>query len=344
MASLSFSTYSFLIIILFLLGRNSAQRHNGLKGQNYYFNRCRGALNIIQTEVRNAIAKERRIGASLLRLHFHDCFGCDGSVLLDDDPKSNFTGEKSAFPNVNSIRGFEVIDTIKRRLENKCPGVVSCADILAVAARDSVDALRPPASLFGIIPLPFRRTTWKVELGRRDSRNANVTDANRNLPPPFFNLQNLTDAFSRKGFTARELVVLSGGHTVGKARCTTFRSRIYNESNINPVFAAKLRRTCPSQPRNGDDNLAPLDDPATNSNVDFFDNGYFKDLVRQRGLLHSDQQLFINGGQTNAIVRQYSRNPKLFLNDFGKAMVKMGRLSPLIAPAGEIRRICRRMN
>lgn len=63
--------------------------------------------------------------------------GCDGSVLLDDT--ANFIGEKTAFPNLNSIRGFNVIDDIKKAVDKACyKSVVSCADILAVAARDSV--------------------------------------------------------------------------------------------------------------------------------------------------------------------------------------------------------------
>lgn len=62
--------------------------------------------------------------------------GCDASVLLDDT--HDFVGEKTAAPNLNSLRGFEVINEIKSELELVCPQTVSCADILATAARDSV--------------------------------------------------------------------------------------------------------------------------------------------------------------------------------------------------------------
>jgi len=50
--------------------------------------------------------------------------------------------EKNANPNINSARGFEVVDEIKEAVDKACgKPVVSCADILAVAARDSVVAV-----------------------------------------------------------------------------------------------------------------------------------------------------------------------------------------------------------
>ncbi|GLU14939.1 hypothetical protein SLE2022_314780 [Rubroshorea leprosula] len=290
---------------------------------NFYANTCPKALATIKSAVASAVQKEARMGASLLRLHFHDCFvnGCDASILLDDT--ANLTGEKNAGPNANSVRGYEVIDTIKSQLENLCPGVVSCADIVAVAARDSTVALGGPS--------------WTVLLGRRDSTTASQTAANSNLPSPLSSLSALITAFSNKGFTAKEMVALSGSHTIGQARCTTFRTRIYNDTNVDSTFAASLRGNCPST--GGDNNLAPLDTTSPTS----FDNAYFKNLLNKKGLLHSDQELF-NGGSTDSQVTAYSNNAGAFSTDFANAMVKMGNLSPLTGSNGQIRKNCRKVN
>ncbi|XP_065856578.1 lignin-forming anionic peroxidase-like [Euphorbia lathyris] len=288
---------------------------------NFYGETCPEALRTIQASVESAIAREPRMAASLIRLHFHDCFvqGCDGSILLDET--SSIDTEKTAAPNKNSTRGFEVIEKVKSQVEKICPAVVSCADIIAVAARD--------ASVFAGGP------SWRVKLGRKDSKTASRNLANTDLPKFTDSLQQLIFRFQTKGLSVRDMVALSGSHTLGQAQCLTFRDRIYNETNIDAGFASARHQSCPTA--GGDQNLAALDLVTPNS----FDNKYFKNLIQKKGLLHSDQVLF-SGGSTDNIVLEYSKNRRKFYSDFASAMLKMGNL---INPSpGEIRRICSVVN
>jgi len=308
-------------VIAFVCSINNAV--HGQLSSTFYSTSCPTVLSVVKAAVKQAVASEKRMGASLVRLHFHDCFvnGCDGSVLLDDN--STFTGEKTAGPNNNSLRGFDVIDTIKTKVEAACSGVVSCADIVAIAARDSV------------VQLGGR--TWTVLLGRRDSTTASLSTANTNLPSPASTLSALMTAFQAQNLSTKDLVALSGAHTIGQARCTTFRNRIYNDSNINASFATSVKANCPST--GGDDTLSPLDvlTPTT------FDNKYYSNLKSQKGLFHSDQELF-NGGSTDSQVTTYSNNQNTFFTDFATAMVNMGNISPLTGTSGEIRTNCRKAN
>ncbi|KAM0864574.1 hypothetical protein ACQ4PT_043828 [Festuca glaucescens] len=170
---------------------------SGQLSSMFYDTSCPVALDIIGSAITAAVRNEPRMGASLVRLHFHDCFvdGCDGSVLLADT--GSFVGEQGAAPNTGSIRGMNVIDNAKTQVEAVCKQTVSCADILAVAARDSILALGGPF--------------WIVPLGRRDSTTASKRNAENDLPPPSSDHQGLTDKFSNKGLSVTDMVALSVG-------------------------------------------------------------------------------------------------------------------------------------
>ncbi|KQK14659.2 hypothetical protein BRADI_1g17870v3 [Brachypodium distachyon] len=350
-----------VMLLLCLAASASAQL-----SPTFYATSCPKALDTIKAAVTAAVKKENRMGASLLRLHFHDCFvqGCDASVLLSGN-------EQNALPNVGSLRGFEVIDSIKAQVEALCKQTVSCADILTLAARDSVVACSSSSSQLKLmlfllwltwaekertgersheINHPFRVNregrwlggpSWTVPLGRRDSLTANEALANSDLPPPFFDLVNLTKSFGDKGFSLTEMVALSGAHTIGQAQCLNFRDRLYNETtSIDAAFAASLKPNCP-RPTGapGDGNLAALDV----STPYYFDNKYYVNLQAKKGLLHSDQVLF-NGGGADNIVSNFASSAAAFSGAFASAMVKMGNLGPLTGSQGQVRLSCSKVN
>lgn len=55
--------------------------------------------------------------------------------------------------------------------------------------------------------------TWGVQLGRRDSTTASLSAANSQLPSPLMDLSDLISAFSNKGLSAKEMLLLSGTHS-----------------------------------------------------------------------------------------------------------------------------------
>ena len=133
--------------------------------------------------------------------------------------------------NKGSLTGFEVIDKVKAQLEARCPRTVSCSDILAFAARDS-------AFIAGGI-------NYAVPAGRRDGRVSTKDEPSGNLPPPYFDAKQLQQNFARKGLSLEDMVTLSGAHSIGDARCSSFSNRLYSfnathpqDPSMDPSFAA----------------------------------------------------------------------------------------------------------
>ncbi|KAI3813344.1 hypothetical protein L1987_18065 [Smallanthus sonchifolius] len=232
--------------------------------------------------------------------------GCDASVLLDET--SSFMSEKDALPNRNSARGFELIETIKANVEKFCPRTVSCIDILTLAVREAV----------------FLQTQ---------------------TPSPFESLDDIIAKFTAKGLNLKDVVALSGAHTIGLVQCFAFKFRLFNftesggpDTSLDASLATSLQTACPNQD-DSDTRLVPLH-PVTTTK---FDNMYFKNLVNNSGILASDQVLMTDN-RTADMVTNYSKFPYLFAKDFGDSMVKLSNVGVLTGQDGQVRDKCNLVN
>jgi peroxidase len=93
-----------------------------------------------------------------------------------------------------------VIDAAKKAVEDACPGVVSCADILAFAARDASKILSNG------------KIDYEVPAGRYDGRES-FADETDQLPGPGSTVQQLKDSFAAQGLSLTDMVI---GHALGR--------------------------------------------------------------------------------------------------------------------------------
>ncbi|CAM0913520.1 unnamed protein product [Alopecurus aequalis] len=297
----------------------------------FYSKTCPQAEEIVRQEMVKIIAAAPSLAGPLLRLHFHDCFvrGCDASVLLDSTHHN--VAEKDAKPN-KSLRGFGSVERVKAKLEAACPGIVSCADVLTLMSRDAVVLAKGPF--------------WPVALGRRDGRASSAKEASYELPPAYGDVPLLTKIFASKGLSLKDLVVLSGAHTLGTAHCPSYADRLYNgtgkdgshglvDPSLDSEYADKLRLKCKS-----------LDDKSMLSEMDpgsykTFDTSYYRHVAKRRGLFRSDAALL-----TDDVTRDYVQHITTgkfdaeFFRDFSESMTKMGNVGVLTGAQGEIRKKC----
>ncbi|XP_076939436.1 peroxidase 3-like [Bidens hawaiensis] len=299
----------------------------------FYGSSCPKAEKIVQDYVQKHIPNAPSLAAALIRMHFHDCFvrGCDASILLNVTTSSGNQTEKVAPPNL-SVRGYGFIDGIKELLEKECPGIVSCADIISLAARDSVVTIRGPF--------------WKVPTGRRDGVISAASEALAQIPAPTFNISRLIQSFANKSLDVKDLVLLSGAHTIGVSHCSSFSNRLFNftgvgdqDPTLDSEYAANLKsRKCRTQ--NDNTTIVEMDPGSHNT----FDLSYYTLLLKRRGLFESDSALTRNSN-TLTLINQLLHGPlQNFFSEFALSMEKMGRIGVKTGTAGEIRKKCAVVN
>ncbi|XP_038888655.1 peroxidase N1-like [Benincasa hispida] len=329
MAKVGFILVVYVVVVLLSLAATAVHAQGTRFG--FYRATCPEVETIVRSTVQSHFQMDPSIAPGLLRMHSHDCFvrGCDASVLL-----AGPNTERTAVPN-RTLKGFEVIEDAKSQLEDLCPGVVSCADILAIAARDSV-------VLTGGLG-------WEVPTGRRDGRVSLVSEVK--LPGFSDSIEVQKEKFMSMGLNTHDLVTLAGAHTIGTASCRFFSYRLYNFTTVtksgadpalNPSLVGRLRALCP---QDGDgSNRVELDI----GSPEIFDLSFYKNLRDGRGILESDQMLW-NDDSTRPIVRHYLgmrilRRVSSFRVEFGRSMVKMSNAQVKTGLLGEIRRVCSEVN
>nr|GLL30399.1 peroxidase 2-like [Ipomoea trifida] len=171
----------------------------------FYANTCPNVVGIVKRTTASFISQSPSLAASLLRLHFHDCFvrGCDGSVLLNST--NGIPAEKDAIPN-KTLRGFQVIDAAKATING-----------------------------------PY----WAVPLGRRDGVVSLSSEALNGLPAPFANITDLKSTFGALGLSVKDLAVLSGKIFISFMRLYNFTGNGDTDPSMDQAYIQQLKAKCP---------------------------------------------------------------------------------------------------
>ncbi|XP_022722873.1 probable peroxidase 61 [Durio zibethinus] len=298
---------------------------------HYYrmHNRCREAEVYVRHEVELFYKKDKTIAPKLVHLLYSDSFvtGCDGSILLDG-PNS----EKTAPQNMG-LGGFVYIDKIKTVLEDRCPGVVSCADILNLAARDAVHLAGAPS--------------YPVYTGRKDGMTS--TAASVDLPSPSISWEAALAYFTSRGLDVLDMTTLLGAHSMGKTHCSFIEDRLYNFNNtgkpdpsMKASFLADMRKQCPPRLKKDQSNPMVFLNPASGSKCNFT-NSYYSRVLTNEAVLGVDQQLLF-GNDTKQITQEFASGFEDWRRSFALSMSRMGNIKVLTGKDGEIRKNCRFTN
>ncbi|CAI9098052.1 OLC1v1034612C2 [Oldenlandia corymbosa var. corymbosa] len=250
---------------------------------------------------------------------------CDASVLLDN--KDGIESEKNS-PRSFGMRNFGPIDRIKEALEKECPQTVSCADIVALSAREGTVLLGGPYV--------------EMKTGRRDSKVSFLDQVESSIPNFNDSMPVVLSRFNSVGLDDEATVALLGAHSVGRVHCLNIVGRLYPtvDPTLNPTRAAYLKKRCPTpepDPKKVQYSRTDLLTPAV------LDNLYYKNILRGEGLLTIDAELATDN-RTAAFVEKMAADNDYFHQQFARALLILSEINPLTGHQGEIRKKCRFVN
>mmetsp|Transcript_14101 Transcript_14101/g.28655 ORF Transcript_14101/g.28655 Transcript_14101/m.28655 type:complete len:268 (+) Transcript_14101:148-951(+) len=244
-----------------------------------------------------ALVQEKSCGPILIRLSWHDAGVYSSGALTGGCPNAAMRFASAGEGGFGANAGLpDVAVGLLKPIADKYveSGVISHADLWALAANVAIEVMGGPA-----IPTRF---------GRKDAASADesVESQMGRLPDGDKGVDHLREIFHPKGFTDRDIVALSGAHTVG--RCHADRSGF-----------------------DGAWTEAPLK----------FDNSYFTEMLAKEyadettakgcpqkkhaatGTIMLISDLALLESPFKAIVEEYAKDQEAFFKDFTSAWVKL---------------------
>uniref|UniRef100_A0A7N0R9C7 Peroxidase n=1 Tax=Kalanchoe fedtschenkoi TaxID=63787 RepID=A0A7N0R9C7_KALFE len=295
---------------------------------NYYSKTCPKAEEIIKQQVVKIEKKVGTVAESWTRILSHDCMvqSCDASVLLEttQEIQSELESDRSF-----GIRNLKYLNTIKKAVERECPSTVSCADILALAAKEAI-VLRGGPEI-------------QMKTGRRDSKKSYLSETYQAIPNHNDSTSSVLSHFGSIGLDVEETVAILGVHSIGRTHCRNIVQRLYPtvDPTLDPDYAEYLKeRRCPTATPDPKKVEYARNDRGTPY---ILDNYYYKNLLAHKGLLVVDQQL-ASDPRTSSYVKKFAGDNEYFLQLFARAVLKLSENNPLVGDEGEIRKDCRYVN
>ncbi|KAM1521263.1 hypothetical protein ACFX15_011131 [Malus domestica] len=300
--------------------------------ENYYEQTCPKFHETVHHVVVEKQIATPTTAAAVLRLFFHDCVleGCDASLLI----ASNSFNKAERDAEINAAipgDGFDIITRIKTALELQCPGIVSCSDILAAAARNLINMVGGPH--------------YTLLFGRKDGLVSRADRTEGHYAKASMTVSELINLFASINLSVQDLVALSGAHTIGFSHCSEFANRIFKFSPtseidpaLNRIYAEGLRKLCANHTTNP--GMSAFNDVMTPGK---FDNLYFQNLQRGLGLLATDHALGTDP-RTKPFVDLYATNQAKFFEDFTQAIQRVSLMNVKTGKQGEVRRRCDAFN
>jgi len=164
------------------------------------------SLDDIKADIK-AIVAEKNCGPIFIRLSWHDAGvystgkltgGCPNAAMRFTNGGEGCFGANAGLPDV-------AVGLLKPVTDKYVPAAISHADLWTLAANVAIEVMGGPQI--------------KTRFGRKDADNcdASVESQVGRLPDGDKGVDHLREIFHPKGFSDKDIVALSGAHTVGKA-------------------------------------------------------------------------------------------------------------------------------